>query len=454
MAGAGEHALVIGGSVAGLLAARALSERYTRVTVLDRDILSESSAPRRCAPQGGHAHVLLASGVQALASLFPGFREDVIAAGGYVGDLAVSCALHNFGGPLRNAPSGLEGFLLSRPRLENLMRSRTRALPNVTILDRREAVALEHEGGRVTGVRHRAAGTSEAPQIDRADLVVDAAGRGGRAMFWLEDMGYPLPREEKVEVEIAYTSREFRREPGHAPGREAVLCAAHPGDWRLGVLISQQKDRWMVTLGGYFGERAPEALDGFREFARRLPAREIFDVVAKAEPLGEAVTYGYKASLRRRYEALKTFPEGYLVFGDGLASFNPVYGQGISVAALEALALQACLKEGGRDLWRRYFKAAARVIDAPWALAVGADLAHPQVKGRRTPASRFINWYVEKLYRAGHADAVVARAFTDVANLLASPESLFRPAIVARVAQAHLRPGRALAPLAAGASYR
>ena len=454
MARSGEHALVIGGSVGGLLAARVLSESFDRVTILDRDELTDNGAARRCAPQGAHAHVLLASGAQALGRLFPDFRADVLAAGGAVDDLALTCALYNYGGLLRSAPSGLEGFLISRPMLETLIRRRIRALSNVTILDRREATALEHAEGRVVGVRHKAAGTSETPQSLKADLVVDAAGRGGRALYWLETLGYPLPREDKVEVEIAYTSREFRREPQHAPGRDAVLSAAHPGQWRMGVLLGQEADRWVVTLGGYFGERAPEGLDGFRDFARRLPARDIYDVVSKAEPLGEAVTYGFKASVRRRYEKLKAFPEGYLVFADGLASFNPVYGQGMSVAACEALALQACLAEGSRGLWRRFFKAAAGVIDTPWALTAGADLAHPDVQGTRGPAVRFLNWYVEKLYRAGHSDAVVARAFTDVANLLAPPRSLFRPAVVARVIRAHIRPPRAPAPLAAEVTCR
>ena len=442
MAKNGEHALVIGASMSGLLAARVLSETYTRVTLLERDELPDSGDPRRGAPQGRHAHGLLANGGRALELLFPGFRDEVVAEGGLRSDLAQRCLWHNFGGVLQAAPSDLDGVLISRPRLENLVRRRVRALPNVTLLDRRDAVGLDHAGGRVGGVRHRMAGTGEAPEFTPADLVVDASGRGGRALYWLEQMGYPLPVEEKVEVDIAYTTRSFRRRPGDLPGRDVVLAAAHPPLWRAGALLAQEGDRWTLTLGGYFGDRAPEDLEGFRAFAQSLPTRAIHDVIAQAEPVGEASVYGFRASLRRRYERLKLYPQGHLVIGDGLASFNPIYGQGMTVAATQALALRRCLAEGERDLARRFFAAAAAVIDTPWRMAVGADLGHRGVTGARSPAVLFVNWYIEKLYKAGQSDARVARAFLDVANLVAPPSALFRPATVARVLRARLGAAR------------
>jgi 2-polyprenyl-6-methoxyphenol hydroxylase-like FAD-dependent oxidoreductase len=435
-----------------LLAARVLSEQYARVTILERDALGEGREPRRGVPQGRHAHGLLASGARALQRLFPGFFDDVVAAGGKISDVATDCLWHNFGGFLNTGPSDLEGFLISRPTMEALIRRRVRALPNVTLLDLRDALGLAHENGRVVGVTHKAAATQEAAETTRADLVVDASGRGGRALFWLEDLGYPTPAEERVEVEIAYTTRQFRRRPGDLDGKEVVLIAANPANWRPAAMLPTEDGRWTVTLAGYFGDRAPEDLEGFRAFARSLPTPEIFDVIAEAEPIGEAATYAFKASQRRRYEKLKAFPEGYLVFGDGLASFNPVYGQGMSVAAAEALALQACLAEGVQNLSRRFFAAAATVIDTPWSIAVGADLAHPRVKGPRPAAVRFVNWYMEKLYRAGQSDARVAQAFLDVANLVAPPTALFHPAMVGRVARANMSAGarrRALSALPA-----
>jgi 2-polyprenyl-6-methoxyphenol hydroxylase-like FAD-dependent oxidoreductase len=233
----------------------------------------------------------------------------------------------------------------------------------------------------------------------------------------------------------------FRRRPGELKGRDVVLVAANRSNWRLGAMLAQEGERWIVTLGGYLGDRAPDDLDGFRAYARSLATPEIYETIVEAEPLGGAASYTFRASQRRRYERLKSFPGGFLVIGDGLASFNPIYRQGMSVAASEALALQALLAEGTQDLARRFFAAAAKVIDTPWSLAASADLAHPAVKGPRPASVRLVNWYVERLYRAGHSDAAVARAFLDVANLVAPPGALFRPAVVARVARAHLAGG-------------
>jgi len=438
MSKCGEHALVIGASMSGLLAARVLSDAFARVTVLERDELGDSGEPRRGAPQGRHAHGLLASGARALERLFPDFAADVEAAGGKRSDLAADGLWHNFGGFLHTGASDLQGLLLSRPALEALVRRRVRALPNVSLIDRRDVIALAHESGRVVGVAHRSAGASDPAHTTSADLVVDASGRGGRAPFWLDGIGYRTPVEERIEVEIAYTTRVFRRKPGDLEGREVVLVAANSSNWRPAAMLSQEGERWVVTLGGYFGDRAPEDLEGFRAYARSLATPEIYETIAEAEPVGAAASYAFRASQRRRYEKLKSFPAGFLVIGDGLASFNPIYGQGMSVAASETLALQELLAEGTHDLARRFFAAAAKVIDTPWSLAASADLAHPAVKGPRPAAVRLVNWYIERLYKAGHSDAALAHAFLDVANLVAPPASLFRPTVVARVARARL----------------
>ena len=434
----GEHALVIGASMSGLLAARVLSDSFARVTVLERDELGDGGEPRRGAPQGRHAHGLLASGARALERLFPDFAADVEAAGGKRSDVAVDCLWHNFGGFLHTGASDLRAFLLSRPALEGLVRRRVRALPNVSLIDKRDVVALAHESGSVVGVSHRSAGANDPAHITSADLVVDASGRGGRAPFWLDGLGYQTPQEESIEVDIAYTTRVFRRRPGEFKGRDVALVAANASNWRMGAMLRQEGERWVVTLGGYLGDRAPEDLDGFRAYARALATPEIYDIIADAEPLGGAAAYAFRASRRRRYERLKSFPGGFLVIGDGLASFNPIYGQGMSVAASEALALHELLAEGDHDLARRFFTAAAKLIDTPWSLAASADLAHPGVKGPRPASVRLVNWYIERLYRAGHSDATVARAFLDVVNLIAPPAELFRPAVVARVLRARL----------------
>jgi len=168
-------------------------------------------------------------------------------------------------------------------------------------------------------------------------------------------------------------------------------------------------------------------------FAQSLAAPEVYNVIKDAEPLSDIVTYRFKASLRRHYERLSGFPEGFLVFGDAICSFNPIYGQGMSVAAMEALDLQQELRRGTQGLWRRFFRRAARSIDMPWQIVVSGDLRFPEVEGRRTASVRFINAYMERLHRSAHRDPVVARAFNEVAGLVAPPQSLMRPGILWRV---------------------
>jgi 2-polyprenyl-6-methoxyphenol hydroxylase-like FAD-dependent oxidoreductase len=201
----------------------------------------------------------------------------------------------------------------------------------------------------------------------------------------------------------------------------------------MGVILAQEDDRWIVTLGGYLGDHAPADDAGFIAFARSLRKPEIFDVIKDAEALSPPTPYQFSANLRRHYEELARFPEGFLVFGDALCSFNPIYGQGMTVACSEALALRECLAAGLQGVARRFFKAASRLIDTPWQIAVGSDLQHPDVQGKRTAQVRFINWYLAKLYRAGQSDTVLATRFLEVANLIKQPPALLEPRIALRV---------------------
>jgi len=188
-----------------------------------------------------------------------------------------------------------------------------------------------------------------------------------------------------------------------------------------------------VTLGGYLGDHPPIDEAGYIEFARSLPKSEIFEVIKDAEPLTSPTPYQFSANLRRHYEELSRFPEGLLVFGDALCSFNPIYGQGMTVACTEALVLRECLAAGPHGIARRFFQAASKVIDIPWQMAVGSDLQHPAVPGKRTPQVRFINWYFAKLFQAAQHDAVLAKRFLEVANLMKQPPSLMEPRIALRV---------------------
>ena len=203
-------------------------------------------------------------------------------------------------------------------------------------------------------------------------------------------------------------------------------------------------DRWIIGLCGWLGDHAPTDSDGYLAFAKSLNRPDVYDLLCRARPLTDPVFYAYPANLRRRYERLRAFPERLLVIGDALCSFNPIYGQGMSVGTLEALALADRL-DAARSLdgvWRPFFKAAARIIDTPWTIAAGSDFAFRGVTGPRPPATGFINWYMERVHRVASFDEVVARAFFNVANLLAPPPTLFHPRVVARVMKGALFPPR------------
>ncbi|HEY3738498.1 MAG TPA: hypothetical protein VGL53_01580 [Bryobacteraceae bacterium] len=426
----GKHAIVIGGSMGGLLAARVLADHFETVTLIDRDLFPDSPEHRRGVPQSRHTHGLLASGRRALERFFPGFSQEMLDAGALSGDMIASSKWFFEGGLFAKFPSELTGFLLSRPLIEYLVRKRVRSIPNVKFM----------EGTIVTGLlpsaiqgNARVAGVRLEDRELKADLVVDASGRASDSLDWLESLGYEKPPIERVEIGLGYTTRLFRRRSQESDGDIAVVIPANRAATKGGVMLAQEGDRWTVTLFSYFKDYAPSDIEGFREYARHLPYREIYNVIRDAEPIGEPYTARFPASVRKHYEHLDRFPQGFLAFGDSISSFNPTFGQGMSTAALEAVELDEALRAGLSGLAPRFFKKAAKVIDIPWTVSVGADLNLPCTRGPRNAGVRFINWYVSKLHKAAHREEAAALAFQMVANMLAPPPSILHPKVVWKV---------------------
>lgn len=435
------NAVVIGASMGGLLAARVLSEFHERVTVVEKDTLPSGAEVRKGVPQARHAHGFLASGVAALESLEPGIGEALVGDGALQGDMS-SDGIWCHGGHRHVAfESGLRGLLVSRPRLDAAVLARVRARANIRFLEHTDALGLVFvDGGRrVAGLRVVGRGKDATEEVLRADLTIDASGRGSRVPAWLISAGHEAPPVEQVEIDLRYTTRLYRRRPGDLGGRKLAVVSSMPGVPRAGVALAMEGDRWIVTTGGY-GEEAPADRDGFAAYLGTLASPELSDLVREAEPLpGDAVRYRTPASVRRRYERLRRWPEGLLVLGDALCSFNPIYGQGMTVATLEATALRDLLRRGRAGLARRFFERASRIIDMAWSTAALGDLALDEVPGRRTARIRFLNWYLSKLHVAARTDRVVAQTFLAVANLCAAPGTILRPLIVSRVLRAHLR---------------
>jgi 2-polyprenyl-6-methoxyphenol hydroxylase-like FAD-dependent oxidoreductase len=426
-----ETAVVIGAGIAGLATARALADRFRRVVVLDRDTLPDQATPRRGAPQTHHAHVLLAAGQRALEELFPGLGDELIGAGAVPFDPGQDLRFYRYGRVWPAVPIGLRMLSMSRPLLELTARHRVAAMSNVGIRAEVAVAGLTGDAARVTGVT--LAGGEQLP----ADLVVDCSGRGSRSDRWLSALGAPVPDAVEVKVGIGYATRLYRRGPDDLPtGIGAFVLPTPPTQRRVGLVLPIERDRWLVGLGGWHGEAPAPGEDGFLAHARSLPDPTIASVMDGAEPLTGIVAYQFPSSRRRLFERLRAMPAGFLTVGDAMCSFNPVYGQGMSCAAMEGLALGQALdrhRDGAPDLARDFYRTAARIIAVPWRFAVGADFAYPQTTGPRPRGGRLLNAYGRRLQLVAQADPRVRRTFTQVQHLIRPPSALFTPTMLGRV---------------------
>lgn len=431
------HAVVIGASIAGLLAARVLAERFERVTLIDRDTLPDGPAHRRHVPQAHHYHALLASGRAALAELLPGIDTALVERGARSGDAGHSARWVLAGQRHCARDTGIRGVAASRILIESAVRERVRALPNVELDTGTEVLGVRTatDHGRITGLRVRDA---RGERLVESDLLVDCAGRGSRTPAWLQALGLAPPPVEELRIDARYRSRHFRV-PASAMGALTTLIVGPvPGNPRYGVIGYQETGLHLCALGGLGGEQAPDDLDGYLAFARRLAAPDLYEVLCQSEAVDEAHSFGLPSNLRRRYERLRRFPDGWLVMGDALCSFNPTYGQGMSVAALEALRLREWLQRP-RARPRDWFRAAAEIIDRPWAIVCGGDAWTLGLPQARRGFAGAINRYLMRLHAAASGDAAVADAFLRVANLQAPAPSLLRPSIAWRVYRAAAR---------------
>ncbi len=311
---------------------------------------------------------------------------------------------------------------------------------NITLFEDYDVVNLTSTTARdrVTGARIRSRdGGSE--RVLRADLVADATGRGARTPTFLDALGYGRPSEDQVSVRVVYSSQLLRIPPGTLK-ELVVLVTPVPGRPTAMALAGYENDTWMFTVGGMAGREPPSEPAEMLAFAEGLAPAHVLAAIRAAEPLTEVCRFRYPESRWRRYDKMRRFPAGLLVVGDAICSFNPIYGQGMTVAALQAQALRQCLhRNGANGLARRYFRAAAKPIGVAWRFAVGGDLNLPEVEGPRPLSLRLANRYVDRLQAAAESDIVVAEQFTKVVAFVDPPTRLLQPKMMIRVAAANLR---------------
>jgi 2-polyprenyl-6-methoxyphenol hydroxylase-like FAD-dependent oxidoreductase len=440
----GSHAVVLGAGMSGLLAARVLADHYEQVTVVERDLLPGDGAPRRGVPQARHVHALMSRGSQILEKMFPGLLRDLVESG-----VPVGRALHEFHYEINGhvffhdadvaeaLVGATEVYEPSRLLLEAKILQRVRAFPNVELLDGWDVAGLTEDKtlSRVTGARVVSRERSPVQRGLPADLVVAAIGRGNRVPAWLRSMGFAAPPEEEVPVGIKYVTQHVRF-PADSVNLRAVLVGPTPQRPSGVAALEQEGGNWVITCFGYAGHHPPADRKGWLAFAEDLLPHDFAEALHEAEPLDDLHQHRFPANHRRRYDKLTRFPDGLLVTGDAMCSFNPIYGQGMTVAAMEALCMREALQGGADDLPRRFFKVAAEPVSEAWKLAVGADLSLPEriVPGPRPLAARAANRYLDQVVAAAEHDPVMAWRFFAVLGFEEPPSALFAPDTLRRVA--------------------
>jgi 2-polyprenyl-6-methoxyphenol hydroxylase-like FAD-dependent oxidoreductase len=444
-------AVVIGGSMAGLWAARVLADHFHRVTVVERDDLPDGPDHRPGVPQDYQVHVLLLRGLQVMNRLFPGLEEELMALGAPRIDLTGESLIRARGIWTEPYPSGKLMLCSSRIQLEAALRGRLRSDPRISFMDGTRVTGLVGvdgpAGAAVAGVRVRPRGGAAAAAAQDetlpATFVVDASGRNSRTPQWLAELGYPAPETSTVNSFLGYACRRYQPPAGwDAPWRMLLIFAHAPHDPRGGLILPEEDGDWMVMLAGAVRDYPPTDEAGFLEFARSL-GPEFAGAIREATPLTQIRGYQRTENVRRHYEKLARWPRSFVVVGDAVAAFNPIYGQGMTVSAVTALTLDEVLRQADGDpggAATRFQKAVTGAVDPAWLLATGADYAWPETKGSgRNLVTRFSHWYTGKLLDTATVDHTVNDVFIDVNQLIKPPAALFGPGIAWRILRHHLR---------------
>jgi len=436
----GKKAVVIGAGMAGLTAAGALAHHFDHVVVLERDTLPSEPSYRSGTPQARHVHGLLLSGQRALSELFPGFEQDLVRAGAVPLRAGLDIRVERPGyDPFPQRDLGWSGYAASRPTIERAVRRRVESHANTTLRQRCRVTELlaSPDGKVVTAVRcDNDSGSSE---TITADLVVDASGRGAVTLALLQSIGRPLPEETTIGIDLGYATCIFAIPDDASTDWKGVMTFGQaPRDSRGGLMLPLEGNRWMATIGGRHGDVPPGDAEGFLNYARALRTPTIYNAVRHAKHLDKIARYGFPESVRLHFERLDVFPRGLLPIGDAICRFNPVYGQGMSVAALEACLLKKLLERlrEARDpmagLAPTFFAEMQALIETPWSVAA-LDFVFPDTRGQRPADFETTLKFGIALTRLAAEDPAIHRLTLEVQHLL-KPRSVYRdPTLMQRV---------------------
>jgi 2-polyprenyl-6-methoxyphenol hydroxylase-like FAD-dependent oxidoreductase len=443
----GRQAVVIGAGIGGLTVAGALAGHFDQVIVLERDLLPAAAASRAGTPQARHVHGLLAGGLKALAELFPGIEQDLFRAGALSlnGSLEVRVERPGFD-PYPARDLGVLTLAASRPLIECVLRARVERLPTVRLRSpcRVRSILYTADGSSACGVCFDDA-DGQTRDL-RADLVIDASGRGSLTLDLLRAAGRMAPPETTIGVDIGYASATYEIPTGvDRPWKGVLTFPQAPQSSRGALMLPQEGGLWLLSLGGRGNDKPPGDENGFLDFARHLRTSTIHDAIRSARRVGEIHRFAFPQSRWRHFDRVTDFPRGLLPIGDVICTFNPIYGQGMSVAAQEALLLKRLLAPGRGNtatlsgLPQTYFAALGPILETPWAMAAVPDFIFPQTTGERPPDFARVLRLGFAMQRLAARRADVHKLVIEVQHLLKPRSAYRRPLLMARLLLESLR---------------
>jgi 2-polyprenyl-6-methoxyphenol hydroxylase-like FAD-dependent oxidoreductase len=433
------RAVVIGGGIGGLSVAGALAGHFEQVDVLERDRLPASAESRTGTPQDQHPHLLLAGGLKALGEIFPGFERDLVEAGAVSVKVAQEVRLERPDvGALPSRNLGMAPLVCaSRPFIESALRRRVMALANVALRPKCRVTDIVGHAGAVSGVRFTSA-AEQSKTLD-ADLVVDASGRGALTLALLDTLGWEQPAVTEVGVDLAYASAVVTI-PEYAPDCKVIATHANaPASALQAAMLPIEGNRWIVGIADRRGRERMETWDSFLDSLTRLVTPTLYNAVRHAEPAKDIRHYGVLISQWKHFERLSRLPRGILPIGDATCRFNPIHGQGMSSAAMQARLLKVVLDGAATKAdpiaaaQAGFMADVESVLQTPWNMSTGADLAYPEIRGERPENFEEGRKFEQALFRAAVADPIVQQALMEVSQLLKPGDLLHEPHIMERI---------------------
>lgn len=434
----GDHALVMGGSMAGLFTARILADHFARVTLVERDQFPEQPQQRPGVPQSSHTHILLLKGQQILEQLFPGLQSELIARGATEVDWINQGLMLSPSGWQPRFPSEFQTVPCSRPLLEWVIYQRLKTIPNIKIIENAQVKSLltQAEIHKITGATIQFKDSNHSQELS-TDLIVDASGRQSKLPQWLKELGYPTPPETVINSFLGYASRCYQQpQEFKADWKSIYILAKPPFDKRGGLICPIENKRWIVTLVGSNRDYPPPDETGFLDFARSLRSPLLYEAIKTAQPLTPIYTYRGTGNHRRYYEQLSNLPDGLIAIGDAVCTFNPVYGQGMTVAALGALTLDQCLREHypQTQFPQQFYRQLAKVVNQPWLMATGEDFRWPATEGGKPNGiTKLLHQYLDQILALAVKHPKIYQSFAEVMHMTKPAHTLFHPEYIFRV---------------------